>query len=180
MASNDGYAEVVRKTKQLKYGIFFGTFDDNHGASPLNIAGVVHPLPPQHAIPGWQRVTMVAYETPESGTASKGYLDAGYWDLSIYMRFEGVSCPGANVMLGRYHIGKKYDDDDDDRQFKKRGPFIFWDAGGNQAGDDSTTDEEDSEDTDGTNPATEDDNEDNEDETYWLQMLQAHHAQNAT
>ncbi|KAL9010925.1 MAG: hypothetical protein Q9173_004188 [Seirophora scorigena] len=170
------HAEVTSKTKQLEYRIFFGKFDEFPGDQTLNVAGVVHPLPPQSGIPGWQRITMVTYHTPASGTASKGYLDADYWDLSIFMRFEGVVCPGGNIMLGRYHVGKKYDIQSYYGQLKKRGPFIFWNTAAMQDENDASADEDTSEESgystdDGFGIPEVD--EETEDDWYWLAALRA-------
>ncbi|KAI4193195.1 MAG: hypothetical protein LQ348_002925 [Seirophora lacunosa] len=172
------HAEVTRKTKQLEYRIFFGKSDELPGDQALNVAGVVHPLPPQSGIPGWQRITMVTYETPASGTAGKGYLDADYWDLSIFMRFEGVVCPGGNVMLGRFHVGRKYDVQSYDGQLRKRGPFIFWNTAAMQdendasAADDEDTSEESGYSTD-DGFGIPDVDEETEDDWYWLAALRA-------
>lgn len=181
MAQEDDFAKIVRKTKpSMKYRVFIGTCDVDCGDDALNIAGVLHPLPPQSGIHEWQRVTMVSYETPASGTAAKGYLDAAEDDLQIYMQFEGVVCPGANMMLGRYHIGKAYDDDYDEDQLKKRGPFIFWTTAAMQkddyddATDGSTSEDiEHSSDSDPGNASAELD-EENEDDWCWDAAMKAH------
>ncbi|KAL8973768.1 MAG: hypothetical protein Q9197_001982 [Variospora fuerteventurae] len=175
------HAEVIPNAKKLEYRIFFGKFDEFPGDQALNIAGVVHPLPPQSGLPGWQRITMVTYETPASGTPGKGYLDADYVDLSVFMRFEGVVCPGGNIMLGRYRVGEKYDTEIDYGQPKKRGPFIFWntsvmqdenDAAAAAAAADEDTSEDSAYSTDDEFNIPEVD-EDTEDDWYWLAALRA-------
>ncbi|KAL8839485.1 MAG: hypothetical protein Q9170_001708 [Blastenia crenularia] len=109
----------------VKYASFFGTIDANCGDRDLNLAGVVHPLPLQSGVCEWQRITMVSYITPPTGTASKGYLDAKEDHLHVYTRFEGIICPGTQMILGRYHIGDDYDDGTED-QAMNCGPFVFW------------------------------------------------------
>ncbi|KAL8675728.1 MAG: hypothetical protein Q9186_007650 [Xanthomendoza sp. 1 TL-2023] len=105
---------------------FFGVGETNVNEPPLNVAGIVHPLPLQSGIPGWQRFTMVAYETPASGSAQQGYLDADEGDLCAYLRFEGVVLPGDSIIIGRYSLGDEYRDDDDEGQFLRRGAFVYW------------------------------------------------------
>ncbi|KAI4141464.1 MAG: hypothetical protein LQ341_003513 [Variospora aurantia] len=173
------HAEVIPKTKKLEYRIFFGKFDEFPGDQALNIAGVVHPLPPQSGLPGWQRITMVTYETPASGTPGQGYLDADYVDLSVFMRFEGVVCPGGNIMLGRYHVGEKYDTEIDYGQPKKRGPFIFWNTSVMQDKNDDAAAAADEDTSEDSAYSTDDDfnipeiDEDTEDDWYWLAALRA-------
>ncbi|KAI4171040.1 MAG: hypothetical protein LQ343_004577 [Gyalolechia ehrenbergii] len=124
-----GTDRLRRSRAQHKWTIptvqFFGFCDKVCGDLALNIAGIIHPLPAQSGVPEWSRITMVSYETPQSGTADKGYLDADEQDLKIYMRYEGIICPGGSVMLGFYHMGDDYVDGSED-QFMKHGPFIFW------------------------------------------------------
>ncbi|KAL8919617.1 MAG: hypothetical protein Q9172_004894 [Xanthocarpia lactea] len=105
---------------------FFGLGECEITSAPLNIAGIVHPLPPQCGVPGWQRFTMVAYDTPASGSEHKGYLDADEADLHPFLRYEGVVLPGDSIIVGRYSMGDEYRDDDDPNQFLQRGTFIYW------------------------------------------------------
>lgn len=199
MSKQDGttleITEATAEYKRLKYCIFTGTCDADSGDRSLNMAGVIHPLPAQSGILEWQRVTIVTFETPPTGTAAKGYLDANEGDLSVFTRFEGVVCPGACMMLGRYHIGKKDDNEADEDQPMKRGPFIFWkildedgyftdertseetdgnDSGSNNGTSDTAEDNSRNGTSDGTDATVEDEAE--EDERYWLLSLQAHQA----
>lgn len=105
---------------------FFGLGEVDINIPPLNVAGIVNSLPPQCGIPGWQRFTMVSYETPPSGSEQKGYLDAKEADLHPYLRYEGVMLPGESIIVGRYSLGDEYRDDDDPEQFLQRGAFIYW------------------------------------------------------
>ncbi|KAL8942748.1 MAG: hypothetical protein Q9216_001496 [Gyalolechia sp. 2 TL-2023] len=124
--SNEDRAGRLQRAKAtakvVPFTQFFGNCDEECGDRNLNIVGIVHGLPPQSGIPEWQRITMVTYETPHTGTASMGYLDAPEDDLKICSHFEGVVCPGGAVMLGRWHIGEEYDLG----RYQKNGPFIFW------------------------------------------------------
>ncbi|KAK4697460.1 hypothetical protein P7C71_g612, partial [Lecanoromycetidae sp. Uapishka_2] len=96
--------------------------------------GILHPLPPQHEIPGWQRITMMKYfddvspnSSPagagsDNSSASKGFqldddvsLNDGCW------AYEGVVLPGGMIILGRW-----WSPMDQTRKRCCMGPFIFW------------------------------------------------------
>lgn len=111
----------------VKHTSFIGTFEESCGGTKFNVAGIVHPLPPQHGTHGWQRFSMVSFLTPQTGTHENGYLDANAEDLKIYMCYEGVVLPGTSTILGRYYKGETYDDGTED-QFLDCGPFFFWNA----------------------------------------------------
>ncbi|KAL8719370.1 MAG: hypothetical protein Q9225_003627 [Loekoesia sp. 1 TL-2023] len=134
----------------VQYKMFTGTGDANCGDRGLCFAGIVHPLPPQAGIPGWQRFTMVSFEKPMTGTASKGYLDAYSDDLKIYMQYEGVILPGASTILGRFKLGKAYRDPDLPVQIAF-GPFIYWNVPDDILDDNEDDDEDDEEVDDGDN-----------------------------
>lgn len=180
MATDDGLGNVVRKKKRTKYRLMIGKADCVCGDRLLNIAGIIHPLPAQSGLHGWQRVTMVSYETPNSGTASKGYLDANEEDLSIYMRYEAVICPGQSMMFGRYHLGPDWIDEDDDDQDLNHGPFVYWATDSMQLEDDWEYDYDDSEESE--DPSDDDPieeiNEENEDDWFWLAALKAQEGMN--
>ncbi|KAL8736208.1 MAG: hypothetical protein Q9166_000363 [cf. Caloplaca sp. 2 TL-2023] len=114
------------KTKEVEQTFFHGRgeLDVNH--APANIAGIAHSLPPQEGIPGWQRFTMVAYETPATGDEKNGYLDANEEDLCPYLLYEGVVLPGGSVIIGRYSMGNAYDEPDNPDLAEHRGSFIYW------------------------------------------------------
>ena len=103
--------------------IFIGHGDMFHGDQRLRFAGVIHELPAQSGISGFQRLTMVSFDKPESGTLKNGYLDAREEDLEkeIIWTFEGIMLPCGNVILGRYDIGEGWDFTE-----TRRGPFIYW------------------------------------------------------
>lgn len=179
-AINDRLGNVIRKRKKTKFRLMVGKADCVQGDQALNIAAIIHPLPVQSGLHGWQRFTMVSYETPNSGTASKGYLDADEDDLSIYMHYEAVICPGQSMMIGRYHLGPDWIDEDDDDQDFKHGPFIYWATDSMQLEDGW---EYDYDDTDESEDPTDDDpvgeiNEENEDDWFWLAALNAQEEMN--
>ena len=116
---------------------FFGLGECEITSAPLNIAGIVHSLPPQCGVPGWQRFTMVAYETPASGSEHEGFLDADEADLHPFLRYEGVVLPGDSIIVGRYSMGDEYRNDDDPNQFLQRGTFIYWLAQEDASDDDA-------------------------------------------
>ncbi|KAL8929837.1 MAG: hypothetical protein Q9208_000981 [Pyrenodesmia sp. 3 TL-2023] len=180
MATGGGLGNVVRKKKRTKYRVMVGKADNDCGDRALNIAAIIHPLPAQSGIQGWQRITMVTYDTPNSGTASKGYLDADEDDLSVHMRYEAIICPGHCVMFGRYHLGPDWDDEDDDDQQVQHGPFVFWSTDSMQLEDGweyEYDDTEESEDPNDDDPI-EEINEENEDDWFWLAALNAQQQMN--
>ncbi|KAL8760771.1 MAG: hypothetical protein Q9184_003056 [Pyrenodesmia sp. 2 TL-2023] len=180
MATDGGLGNVVRKKKRTKYRVMVGKADSECGDRALNIAGIIHPLPAQSGIQGWQRVTMVTYYTPNSGTASKGYLDADEDDLSVHMRYEAIICPGHSMMFGRYYLGPDLNDEDDDNQQFKYGPFVFWSTDSMQLEDGweyEYDDTEESEDPTDDDPI-EEVNEENEDDWFWLAALKAQQQMN--
>ncbi|KAL8700970.1 MAG: hypothetical protein Q9201_005162 [Fulgogasparrea decipioides] len=123
---NRKYSGTKTSVNEVKYKVFTGTGDLNAGDLDLNFAGIVHPLPPQFGIPGWQRFSMVSFDTPPTGSIENGFLDAEEQDLRVCWRYEGVILPGGNVILGRYHMGDHLRDWEDPDQINKRGPFIYW------------------------------------------------------
>lgn len=102
------------------------------GADALSFhcTGILHPLPPQHGIPGWQRITMMKYFDPISATGSPNGLthtDTGFEldnDISLNdgcWAYEGVVLPGGMVILGRW-----WSPMDQTHERRCMGPFIFW------------------------------------------------------
>lgn len=122
-ANADKRAAFKVTLNDVKYKMFVGGGDHGCGDQELRFAGIVHPLPLQNGIPGFQRFSMVSFFPPASGTIAKGFLDADKDDLHVYWRYEGVVLPGGNVILGRYHIGDAYRHWED---AFRRGPFIYW------------------------------------------------------
>ena len=114
---------------------FFGRGEHHIMEAPPNIAGLLYPLSPQDGIPGWQRFTMVSYETPGSGSPEEGYLDAKEADLHAAAIYEGVMLPGNSIIIGRYSDGDEFWGVDVPNQYLRQGTFIYWLAP-DEAGDD--------------------------------------------
>ncbi|KAL8818912.1 MAG: hypothetical protein Q9223_002552 [Gallowayella weberi] len=167
-SSTDETVGTGMKAEKVPEVHFFGLGETNVHEPPLNVAGIVHPLPVQCGIPGWQRFTMVAYETPPTGSAAKGYLDAQEADLCAYLRFEGVVLPGGSIIIGRYSLGDEYRDDGHE-QFLQRGSFIYWL---------SRADSDDDDADEGESGSEEDEDEEQEmraDEEVWVPKLKKMH-----
>lgn len=116
----------------LHYRPFSGSGND---AEPFQCRGILHPLPPQEQIPGWQRVSMMKYfdpltpdsTPPSSSSSSSAASDETYQvddDSELNMgcwAYEGVVLPGGMIMLGRW-----WSPVDDTGEKRCMGPFIFW------------------------------------------------------
>ena len=89
--------------------------------------GILHPLPPQQGIPGWQRITFVQYLA--LGNGLRGQFPPDYpprvtydWDIDICSwSFEGVVLPGGKIMMGRW-----WSPTEPDRAKLWTGPFLYW------------------------------------------------------
>jgi hypothetical protein len=77
--------------------------------TPFLASGYFNPLPPQHGVPGWHRMTMMKYWRDEHGNMDPDSLWA----------YEGVVLPGGLVMLGRW-----WHPSGEEAEYS--GPFIFW------------------------------------------------------
>ena len=112
---------------------------------PFICKGVVHPLPPQNGIPGWQRITLLKYFKPVSTPgftpvnedpfgqapedehfdwANEDNLDHVEIDLMNTWAYEGVVLPGGHMMLGRWWSPLN------DEEMLCTGPWIFWNVPG--------------------------------------------------
>jgi len=140
-STNQSYAKKGRD-----YLPFTGT---GHDAEPFHCSGILHPLPPQQDIPGWQRITMMKYfdadysssqasspsptqpSTPnvystinhEAWIADDGEENE-YNGIDIgsgCWAYEGVVLPGGMIMLGRW-----WSPMDEGGEQACTGPFIFW------------------------------------------------------
>jgi hypothetical protein len=125
---------VLTPKKEVNYLQFTGYGND---AERFQCSGIVHPLPPQHGIPGWQRVTLMKYFDPLSSgprdlatspTSGDGIafdddvgINSGCW------AYEGVVLPGGMIMLGRW-----WSPMDDMEERHCMGPFIFWNVRGEE------------------------------------------------
>lgn len=60
-----GSAAPAREDRTPKEGVHYLRFTGTgYDAEPYLCVGIVHALPPQHDIPGWQRVTLMKYFDP--------------------------------------------------------------------------------------------------------------------
>lgn len=73
--------------------------------------GWLNPLPPQHGVPGWQRMTLMKYFREADGAI----------DLENLWAYEGIVLPGGKIMVGRWWCPS---DGEGDRMYS--GPFILW------------------------------------------------------
>jgi hypothetical protein len=80
------------------------------GNEKFQASGYFNPLPPQHGVPGWHRMTMMKYWRDEHGDM----------DASSLWAYEGVVLPGGMIMLGRWW----HPSGGDEGEYS--GPFIFW------------------------------------------------------
>ena len=128
------------------YLLFTGS---GHDAESFHCNGIIHALPPQQGIPGFQRITLMKYFDPNSYSPSSsspsspdpfsgGFDDAGdgtgdgfRWDEADVddgcWAYEGVVLPGGKVILGRWWSPL---DETGEREWT--GPFIFWNVPGEQ------------------------------------------------
>lgn len=107
------------------YFQFSGTGVD---ADPYFCSGIIHALPPQRGIPGWQRITMMKIFGPDissapssqPASASSASTVPAAVDESCWA-YEGVVLPGGMIMLGRW-----WSPADETVDRLGTGPFIFW------------------------------------------------------
>lgn len=129
----------------IDYLQFSGTGID---ADPYFCTGIIHALPPQHGIPGFQRITMMKIMPPDMSstpsTTSDPFLSSsdnagggggvhplpGGLDVTGILSaeldescwaYEGVVLPGGMIILGRW-----WSPADDTVDMLGTGPFIFW------------------------------------------------------
>ncbi|KAK3671156.1 hypothetical protein LTR78_008957 [Recurvomyces mirabilis] len=89
---------------------FNGEGSDN--TEEFNALGWLNALPPQHDVPGWQRMTMMKYfQDPDTGLIDEAALWA----------YEGVVLPGGQIIVGRWWC---VDDGVGEDQYS--GPFVLW------------------------------------------------------
>lgn len=139
--SSSSKPATQRRPKAPKRGLHYRPFSGSgNDADPFKCRGILHPLPPQEKIPGWQRISLMKYFDPltqPNGTSSQSSssssaaasddtdhqevidddaeLNTGCW------AYEGVVLPGGMIMLGRW-----WSPLDDTGEMKCMGPFIFW------------------------------------------------------
>ncbi|KAH8727517.1 hypothetical protein GQ44DRAFT_648578 [Phaeosphaeriaceae sp. PMI808] len=78
----------------------------------FNAVGWLNPLPDQHGIPGWQRITFMKHFMDDLDGIEQDNLWA----------YEGVVLPGGRIILGRWWFASE--DVDFDKDYN--GPFILW------------------------------------------------------
>lgn len=91
---------------------FFGLCYDG---SNYHFNGRIHAMPPQHGIPGFQRVTMMSFRPDLDGNYGLGHTSA--W------AYEGCVLPGNQIMIGRWW---RAEPDTPSNSPSYSGPFIFW------------------------------------------------------
>ncbi|KAH7414389.1 hypothetical protein DE146DRAFT_763127 [Phaeosphaeria sp. MPI-PUGE-AT-0046c] len=86
--------------------------------------GWLNPLPDQHGVPGWQRITFMKHFVDDFDQMEQDNLWA----------YEGVVLPGGRIILGRWW----YASDEVDMNQDYNGPFILWavDVADSEAGTD--------------------------------------------
>ncbi|KAI4204063.1 MAG: hypothetical protein LQ350_001456 [Teloschistes chrysophthalmus] len=94
------FPESGSEVKRVPYRILIGNGDRQCLDNKLRFAAILHPLGCHAGIPGWQRISMVGFYVPKSGTAHRGYLDANPEDFDIAMTYEGVVPPTASAIIG--------------------------------------------------------------------------------
>lgn len=127
-----------RPCRGRDYLLFTGTGVDTE---PFHCSGVLHGLPKQESIPGWQRISLMKYfRLPSPPSSAYGttplpsiqpdwvaYGHDGMGGSSIdmsgnnYWAYEGVVLPGGMMMLGRW-----WSPLDSQTERLSIGPFIFW------------------------------------------------------
>lgn len=132
---------VATPTANRDYIQFAGT---RHKDEVSNCSGVIHAIPPQHGIPGWQRITMMTKParyysddtnlqhipdsqfTQPSAASGKGFMLYSEGDTKDRIvdetcwAYEGVVLPGGMVMLGRWWSPMAQ------YGMPETGPWIFW------------------------------------------------------
>ncbi|MCJ1461476.1 hypothetical protein MMC07_000073 [Pseudocyphellaria aurata] len=147
-AAVHGHAVEPRR-RGRDYLLFSGTGMDN---IPFHCSGVLHALPPQHDIPGWQRISIMkkfdpeprppadpsAYAPSSSTTADTSTPNpfTPDWDQTgrdgeagghIDMSTDDYWCyEGVVLPGGKIILGRWFSPNEDRAQCLNTGPFIFW------------------------------------------------------
>ncbi|KAF7959187.1 hypothetical protein EAE96_002702 [Botrytis aclada] len=88
---------------------FYGSSHDS--SSTAHFYGAVHGIPPQHGIPGFQRITIMKFFPDQDGHHDPGQS----WG------YEGCVLPGGRIIVGRWFDAKSRSSRD-----VMSGPFVFW------------------------------------------------------
>ncbi|TGO31904.1 hypothetical protein BHYA_0383g00040 [Botrytis hyacinthi] len=91
----------------VKY--FYGSSHDS--SSTAHFYGAVHGIPPQHGIPGFQRITIMKFFPDQNGFHDPGQS----WG------YEGCVLPGGRIIVGRW-----FDAQSHSSKNVMSGPFVFW------------------------------------------------------
>ena len=103
------------------------SFSTNDSRFEDRMLGILHDLPKQSGIPGFQRISFMRYPTESTGPRQMGlYMESDVPRSYVEDKcccFEGVVLPGAHIILGRWwwpvhHNGRPID----------AGPFILWEV----------------------------------------------------
>jgi hypothetical protein len=97
----------------LRY--FYGSSQDGRLA---HFFGIVHAIPTQHGIPGFQRITLMKFFPDKQGQYDSGEV----WG------YEGCVLPGGSIIVGRWWDATANAADD-----VFSGPFIFWNVARSEA-----------------------------------------------
>ncbi|TGO20327.1 hypothetical protein BPAE_0309g00040 [Botrytis paeoniae] len=88
---------------------FYGSSHDSF--STAHFYGAVHGIPPQHGIPGFQRITIMKFFPDQNGFHDPGQS----WG------YEGCVLPGGRIIVGRWFDAQSHSSRD-----VMSGPFVFW------------------------------------------------------
>ncbi len=105
--AEQAFYPIFTRTKSQSLN-FEGTGVDR---DPFHCTGQLQALPPQHGIPGWQRITLMKYFLDEDG----------FYDPNSRWAYEGVVLPGNQIILGRWWSPLH-----SEGAAGMCGPFIFW------------------------------------------------------
>lgn len=115
-ANSQPFKPAIREAKAASdYLQFSGTGVDRE---PFHCAGILHAIPPQEDIPGWQRITMMQRDSDATAPGVGMAIDSLTNDCWAY---EGVVLPGGMMMLGRW-----WSPLEEGPERLSTGPFIFW------------------------------------------------------
>ncbi|TEY36652.1 hypothetical protein BOTCAL_0545g00040 [Botryotinia calthae] len=88
---------------------FYGSSHDS--SSTAHFYGAVHGIPPQHGIPGFQRITIMKFFPDQNG----------FHDPEQSWGYEGCVLPGGRIIVGRWFDAQSRSSRD-----VMSGPFVFW------------------------------------------------------
>ena len=110
----------------IDYSVFGGVIDPSDSPSPFGdgVTGILHNLPKQSGIPGFQRISFMKYplDIPfeESGQSVVGSGDGHDFIDDATSCYQGVVLPGGHMILGRWWAPI------DDEEQLCSGPFMLW------------------------------------------------------